>query len=336
MKYGQYLLEHKIWIILFGGFVCSLEIFLLTFSGSGWLMLYTVAAALFTFFLGTYFEYYRWKKYFEKLQGLMAGLDKKYLLCELLEAGETQEEKRLQELFYEMEVSMNERVAGYRRNSREYKEYVETWVHEIKIPIGAMKMILANHAQEDYGLSQEIRRVEGYVEQALFYAKSNDVEKDYLINPVSLEKVAQGVVQKNRRVLQEINAHINLHDLQLCVQSDSKWLEFMVGQVAENSIKYRKQDDFTLEIYAEETENAILLHIKDNGCGIKESEQKKVFDKGFTGGNGRIASNATGIGLYLCRKLCKRLEHDIRIVSKEGAGTTVTFVFPNSSLTDMR
>ena len=204
MKYGQYLLEHKIWIILFGGFVCSLEIFLLTFSGSGWLMLYTAAAALLTFFLGTYFEYYRWKKYFEKLQGLMAGLDKKYLLCELLEAGETQEEKRLQELFYEMEVSMNERVAGYRRNSREYKEYVETWVHEIKIPIGAMKMILANHAQEDYGLSQEIRRVEGYVEQALFYAKSNDVEKDYIINDVLLQQVVQEIILKRRKILRQI------------------------------------------------------------------------------------------------------------------------------------
>ncbi len=336
MKYGQYLLEHKIWIILFGGLLCSLEIFLLTFSGSGWLMLYTAAAALFAFFLGTYFEYYRWKKYFEKLQGLIAGLDKKYLLCELVEAGATQEEKCLKELLYEMEVSMNERVAGYRRNSREYKEYIETWVHEIKIPIGAMKMILANYAQGDYGLSQEIHRVEGYVEQALYYAKSNDVEKDYLINPVSLEKVVQGVVQKHRKVLQEINARIDLYDLEKCVKSDSKWLEFMVGQVVENSIKYRKPDGLCLEFCAEVTENSVYLHIKDNGCGIRESELKKVFEKGFTGSNGRSGSNATGIGLYLCRKLCKRLEHDIRIASKEGAGTTVTFVFPNSSLTDMR
>lgn len=336
MKYGQYLLEHKIWIFLFGGLLGSLEIFLLTFSGSGWLMIYTAFAALFAFFIGTYLEFYRWRKYLEQVEGLMKGLDKKYLLCELLEEGNIQETKQLKDILYEMEVSMNEQVAGYRRNSLEYKEYIETWVHEVKIPLGAMKMILSNHADADYGLSQEISRVEDYVEQALYYAKSNDVEKDYLINPVHLEKVVQGVVQKHRKVLQEINARIELHDLDKFVRSDSKWLTFMLGQIVANSIKYRKPDGIHLEIYAEEAENAFYLHIKDNGCGIKDNELKKVFDKGFTGSNGRKGANATGIGLYLCRKLCRRLGHGIRIASEDGMGTTVTFVFPNSSMTDMK
>ena len=150
MKYGQYLLEHKIWIFLFGGLLGSLEIFLLTFSGSGWLMIYTAFAALFAFFIGTYLEFYRWRKYLEQVEGLMKGLDKKYLLCELLEEGNIQETKQLKDILYEMEVSMNEQVAGYRRNSLEYKEYIETWVHEVKNPLGAMKMILSNHADADY------------------------------------------------------------------------------------------------------------------------------------------------------------------------------------------
>ena len=309
---------------------------MITFSGSDWLMIYVAIAALFAFLIGTYMEYLKWKKYFGRIEEIYVGLDKKYLLCEIMEAGNRQEEQLLKELFYEMEVSMNENVSRYRRNTQEYKEYVETWVHEIKIPIGAMKMILANHPEADFGQGEELSRMESYVEQALYYARSNEVEKDYLINSVSLQQVIQQVILKRRTTLRGINAHMNLHDLELTVHSDSKWLEFMLGQVVDNSIKYGDKDEFVLEIYGEKQENATLLHVKDNGVGIKSTEISKVFEKGFTGSNGRKGANSTGIGLYLCKKLCRRLEHDLRITSEEWKGTTVTFIFPHSSMIDMK
>lgn len=335
MRYGQYIKEHKIWLVVFVGLLCSVEIFLLTFSGSGWLMLYVAIATCFGFFLGTYMDYRRWKNYLEGLAKLLVDLDKKYLFPEMMDKGECQEEKLLQDIFYDMEVSMNERVSNYRRNSEEYKEYVETWVHEIKIPIGAMKMILANHKDADYGLGDEISRMEGYVEQALYYARSNDVEKDYLINRICLQQVVQEVILKHRKMLRDMNAKIDLHDLQTEVHSDSKWLAFIVGQVIGNSIKYGEKDKLVVEIYSEKRDNSVLLHIKDNGAGIKESELSRVFDKGFTGSNGRGTVNSTGIGLYLCKKLCKRLEHNITIDSVEGKGTTVTLVFPISNMISM-
>lgn len=335
MRYGQYIKEHKIWIAVFVSLLCSVEIFLLTFSGSSWLMLYVAIATGVGFFLGTYADYRRWKHYLESLDNLLTDLDKKYLLPEMMEQGETQEEKKLQDIFYDMEVSMNEQVSNHRRNSEEYKEYVETWVHEIKIPIGAMKMILANHKDADYGLSDEVSRMEGYVEQALFYARSNDVEKDYLINRIELLQVVQEVVLKRKRTLRDMQARIDLHDLEVEVHSDSKWLAFMLGQVLDNSIKYGEKDVLAIEIYSEKRDNAVLLQIKDNGAGIKESELARVFDKGFTGSNGRGTANSTGIGLYLCKKLCHRLEHNITIESEEGVGTTVTFVFPMSSMITM-
>jgi len=332
MKYGRYLIEHKIWLVIFICILGSVEIFLLTFAGSGWLRLYVAIITLVGFFVGTYVDYRRWKLYFDRLYGLLEELDKKYLLCELVEKGDTQEEQLLQGLFYEMEVSMNNQVSTHRRNSQDYKEYVETWVHEIKIPIGAMKMILANHREADYGLEEEIARMEGYVEQALFYARSNDVEKDYIINDVLLQQVVQEVILKRRKILRQMNARIDLHDLEQVVHSDSKWLAFMVGQIVDNSIKYAKKENFTLEIYSEKLENSTLLHMKDNGAGIKPSEVSRVFDKGFTGSNGRRTAGSTGIGLYLCKKLCTRLVHDIRIESEEGKGITVTFVFPHSNM----
>ncbi len=335
MRYVKYIREHKLWVIIFTCLLCSIEIFLLTIKGSGWLMVYVAAACIFAFVLGTYVDYRRWEKYFQHIDNLMKNLDKKYLLCELLEQGEVQEEKRFKEVLYDMEVSMNERVSRYRRNSKDYKEFVETWVHEIKLPIATMKMILANHKDQDLGLEEELGRLEGYVEQALFYARSNDVEKDYLINEVSIEKTVKEVILKRRKALRNMKSGIDIHDLEQTIYSDSKWLEFILGQIVDNSIKYGEDGKLRLEISSEKKDNAVLLHIKDNGCGIKESEVGRVFDKGFTGSNGRVGKNSTGIGLYLCKKLCDRLEHSIRIESQEGEGTTVTIVFPLSDMVQM-
>ena len=335
MKYGKYIREHKIWAIIFLSFFSSIEIFLLTISGSNWLMFYVAVVFGVGFFLGTYADYYRWKKYFDKLNNSLSALDKKYLLCELLEKGQCQEEAILKEIFYEMEVSMNERVSKYRWNLQEYKEYVETWVHEIKLPIATVNMILANHIQKDYGIEDEINRMESYVEQALFYARSNDVEKDYLIKKINLKQVVQEVLLKNKKRLRAMKVRIDIHQLDTEVNSDSKWMAFMLRQVIDNSIKYGKEEGLSIEIYSEKRENAILLHICDNGAGIKETELSKVFQKGFTGSNGRKGANSTGIGLYLCKKLCDRLEHNITVASKEGEGTKVTFVFPISGMIEM-
>ena len=298
-------------------------------------MVYVAVACIFAFVLGTYVDYRRWRKYFQHIDNLMKDLDKKYLLCELLEQGDVQEEKRFKEILYDMEVSMNERVSRYRRDSKDYKEFVETWVHEIKLPIATMKMILANHREQDLGLEEELGRLEGYVEQALFYARSNDVEKDYLINEVNLENTVKEVILKRRKALRNMRAGIELQDLNQTIYSDSKWLEFILGQIVDNSIKYGEDGKLRLEISSEKEDNAVLLNIKDNGCGIKESEVGRVFDKGFTGSNGRTGKNSTGIGLYLCKKLCDRLEHSIRIESQEREGTMVTLMFPLSDMVRM-
>lgn len=336
MTYGRYIKEHICWVAIFGFLLLSVEIFLWTFDNSGWLMIFVAVALGISFLLGTGLEYVRIKRYVSGLEQQMDGLDQKYLLCELMDKGNTQEEQKLKEIFYQLEVSMNEAVSGYRRNSLEYKEYIETWVHEIKIPIAAMKMILANHPETDFGIGDELARLEGYVEQALFYARSNDVEKDYLIKEVNLQQVVQNVILKHKKTLRSMNAKIQLQELDTLVYSDGKWLEFMLGQVLDNSIKYGEKDKLCLEVWSEKKENSVLLHMKDNGIGMKSTEVAKAFEKGFTGSNGRTGANATGIGLYLCKKLCNRLEHNISLASAEGEGTTVTFQFPLSKMMSLQ
>lgn len=334
MKYLTWLKEHGVWLCIFLWLLFSMETFLLTLNSGGWLMIYTGISLTAAFFAGTFLEYGKQKKYLTEIQEMTDSLSRKYLVPEMMHAGKRQEEKLLYEIFRAVGKSMNEHVAGYRNDSREYKEYIEIWIHEVKVPIAAIRMILENHAETDLALITEIDRVEGCVEQALFYARSSDVEKDYLIKKVNLEKVTgQALLQKKRELI-GIHASINLHDLDREVYSDGKWMEFILGQILNNSIKYAVKEGLVLEIYSEEAKEQILLYIKDNGIGVKEEEVARVFDKGFTGTNGRKYRKSTGIGLYLCKKLCGRLGHNIRFSSAEGKGSTVTLVFPKSAYTD--
>ena len=338
MNYGTWLREHGIWFFLYLFVLGSIEVFLLTLPNSGFVKVYVFLALTGCFFGGTYFEYRRVKGYYQELQDAMAVLKDKYLFYEMIERQETQEEQTVKDLFYQVETDTISKLEDLKRSSAEYRDFVETWVHEIKVPIAVIKMILANHKEADIGISDEVDRLERYVEQALFYARSSNVSQDYLVSPTSLQKTVEQVILAHKRQLREIKASLNLHDLEQEVYSDGKWLQFIIGQVIDNSIKYRrlKEEDgcgLLLEIFSTNTENAIQLHVKDNGVGIKASEVDRVFDKGFTGQNGRSGAKSTGIGLYLCKKLCLKLEHGIQLTSQEGEGTEVIFVFPKSSMT---
>lgn len=338
MTYGNYLREHGIWTALYLFLLITIELFLLTMAGGSFLMGYAFLALTGCYFGGTYLEFHRMKRYFEELESAMEILKEKHLFYEMIERQDTQEERNVKELFYQVETGTLTELESLKKNAEDYRDFVETWVHEIKVPIAVIKMILANHREADFGLSVEVDRMERYVEQALFYARSSAVSKDYLVGPLKLQKIVEQTILSYRRQLRDMNARIELHDLEQEVYSDGKWVQFMLGQVIGNSIKYAPEKDergcgLVLEIYATNTANAVQLHIKDNGIGVKASEVDRVFDKGFTGQNGRSGAKSTGIGLYLCKKLCDKLEHGITLTSGEGVGTEVTFVFPKSGVT---
>ena len=131
---------------------------------------------------------------------------------------------------------------------------------------------------------------------------------------------------------------INIHDLDNVVSTDSKWIVFILGQIIQNSVKYRnKKSLLNIEVYSEPKKDNTVLYIKDNGIGIKKEEISRVFDKGFTGTNGRLAGKkSTGIGLYLCRNLCEKLGVSINVKSTDSVGTVVSLVFPNSSFVRLK
>ena len=131
---------------------------------------------------------------------------------------------------------------------------------------------------------------------------------------------------------------MKVHDLNLQVNTDNKWIVFIINQLIQNSVKYKKKNSkLEIEIYAKQGRENVILYIKDNGIGIKKGEITKVFEKGFTGSNGRIANKkSTGIGLYLCKNLCNKLGMAIELNSIQEEGTEIRLVFPQNSYTNLK
>ena len=215
----------------------------------------------------------------------------------------------------------------------EYKEYIEIWIHEIKLPIATSKLIIENNKSDvTRNIDDELNKIEDYVEQALFYARSNTVEKDYIIRKVNLKDIVNGVIKKNKNVLISEKIKVDIYDIEKEVYIDSKWIAFILNQIIANSIKYSRNEERMIDISAKDLKDCVTLCIKDNGIGIRSEEIARVFEKGFTGTNGRInGKKSTGIGLYLCKKLCDKLGVGISLVSNENDGTEVKLVFPKGS-----
>lgn len=334
MRYSTYLKEHLHWLWLFIWMLFSIETFLLTVFEAYWLMIYVAVVFTASYVAGTYIDYHRNKNYLEDIIGTLDELEKKYLFPEMIQPGKTQEEKQLFNIYENMERSMNEQVSEQLRVTKEYKEYIEMWIHEVKVPIAAARMIMENHREIDKGIGEQIDRLENYVEQALFYARSSAVEKDYLIKPISLKTIVEHALLQRKTELMAMKASVDIADCDVEVYSDGKWMEFIVGQILDNSIKYAKPTGLVLKIYSEEVKEQTQLCIEDNGIGVKTEEIERVFDKGFTGSNGRKYRKSTGIGLYLCKKLCTRLGHNMIFKSKEGEGSKVIFIIPKSNYMD--
>lgn len=337
MRYGVYLKERFGELLLLCGITATVEIFLLTLQAGPALGIYTAVCFFGLYFMLSFGEFRRKKAYFSDLTEKMERLDKKYLLCEMQKPASNQEERLLAEILQELGKSMADEVAGYRHVEREYKEYIELWIHEVKTPIAAGKLMLENHkgplAEE---LEEELEKIEGYTEQALFYARSAHVEKDYQIAPVALREAVSQAVRRNKKALIAKKAHIEMEGLEGTVYSDERWLLFILNQILANSIKYSDKEALKLLFTEEEGGEQTVLSIRDNGRGIGAGDLGRVFEKGFTGSKGRQQGQATGIGLYLCRKLCRRLGHGIEANSREGEGFEIRLIFPKGSYTDIR
>ena len=257
------------------------------------------------------YDYFNKNKYYNELLYNLKALDKKYLISDIIEEANFLDGKILYKVIKETNKSMTDEVASLNIKSEEYKEYIEMWVHEVKTPIAVCKLISENNESEVMdSINEEVEKIENYIEQALFYARSNEVEKDYIIKKMNIKSSVNKVIKRNMNSLLNNNIKINLDNIDQEVYSDSKWLEFILNQIIINSIKYMKKENRELKIYCDKNEENISLSICDNGIGMSEKDLAKAFEKGYTGDNGRKFIKSTGIGLYLCNKLCISLDSE--------------------------
>lgn len=227
--------------------------------------------------------------------------------------------KIIEKLYEELEKLTQEN----RQKNTDMVDYYSMWVHQIKTPIAAMNFLLDNEEVDQKILQQELFKIERYVEMVLTYIRLDSISSDYVITKINLDEVVKDTVKKYAALFINKKIKLNYVSHETMVISDKKWLSFAFEQILGNSVKYSSTNG---EITIETFENKLV--IEDKGIGIKEEDLPRIFEKGFTGFNGRYEKKSSGLGLYLCKKTLDKLGHHIEISSTVGKGTRVEITFP--------
>jgi len=282
-------------------------------------------------------EYRAKSEFYRDLLMIFENLEKKNLITEMIRRPDFTEGMILYDILQGSDKACLDEIASYREIQESYREYIELWVHEIKTPIASSKLMLQNAEKNALlvSLNDELEKIEDDVQQVLFYSRSNNVDKDYLIKELSLQNVCNEAIRKNSKALIQKKLSVTMRDLDIFVLSDAKWIVFILDQIIGNAVKYSRIVQPSLVISAQKTSNNTVLSVMDNGIGIVASELGRIFDKGFTGTNGRSGEKSTGMGLYICKKLCNKLGLGLEAESQAGQGTTIRIIFPRSSVTDV-
>ena len=329
MKLSKYLRSNYLIILLFIVIISIINLMLVSFKVENQAIMGVNLTTILGFIIYVVYDFGRRKKFYNKFLNDLDLLDKKYLITEMIDKPEFYDGEILYDALYEIDKSMAEKIKEYSLSIKDFKEYIEMWIHEVKLPLSSINLMIHNNKElSDKKIVEQLKRIDDDVEQVLYYVRSENAEKDYLIKETELNKVIGNVAMKNKDILLEnkIDFIVDVDDKK--VLTDSKWLEFIVNQIVSNSIKYiRNGVDHFIKITAEENNKNTILKIYDNGIGIEKSDIPKVFDKTFTGNNGRKIETSTGMGLYIAKQLCKKLGHKIAIDSKENEFTEVSILF---------
>ncbi|MGN0367437.1 MAG: sensor histidine kinase [Wujia sp.] len=278
-------------------------------------------------------DYLQRRNFYGHALQVLDQLDEKYLIAELLEAPGFAEGEILCEILYETDKSMKERINLLEKSVREFREYLELWVHQVKVPLSALQLMNYNASDDLPAQKKELDKLTQYVEQILFYSRADIPHKDYILRGCKLEEIINRTIKAQRSLLLGNHIRIQKENVDYAVITDSKWLEFIIGQIVNNAIKYltipgqKNSETPCITFSVEDTKDVITLCIRDNGIGIMKKDLDRVFDKSFTGENGHLTAASTGMGLYICQKLCHKLGHKIEIVSEYGAYTQVRISF---------
>lgn len=283
-------------------------------------LIYTGSFCFFAALIASFLDFVNYRESYKKLkfleQNILNDLD---ALPKSLDIRIDYYHKIIEKLYEELEKLTQEN----RQKNTDMVDYYSMWVHQIKTPIAAMNFLLDNEEVDQKNFQQELFKIERYVEMVLTYIRLDSTSSDYVITKINLDEVVKDSVKKYATIFINKKIKLNFVSHETMVISDKKWLSFAIEQILGNSVKYSNTGG---EITIETCENKLI--VEDNGMGIKEEDLPRIFEKGFTGFNGRYEKKSSGLGLYLCKKTLDKLGHHIEISSKVGEGTRVEITFP--------
>ncbi|MCD7872188.1 MAG: sensor histidine kinase [Clostridiales bacterium] len=260
-------------------------------------------------------KFYFFKEKHKKMIPIINNAD---ILTQNIPPAATLAEKDLHEIIIQLKKKLEAENTRRRNEQRESLDYYTTWVHQIKTPIASMKMIIDENDTEEFRtLSSELFRIEQYTEMALCYLRLGSESSDYILKGYELDGIIKQAI--HRYASQFIRKRISLSytPVNIKVLTDEKWLLFIIEQLLSNAVKYTNKGGVTISV----TPNKILI-ISDTGIGIASEDLPRIFEKGFTGYNGRTDKKSTGLGLYLCKTAANKLSHKIYAQSEAGKGTS--------------
>lgn len=289
------------------------------------------AAVLIAFFGAVYgvWDYFCYRK---KCRLLIDAFAKRGERLDYLPESRSYPEKLYRELVGAAEEEARDVISEYGAKKRDIDDYYTMWTHQIKTPIAALRLLLQDEKQP----LEELFKIEQYAEMALHYARLDSLSSDFLFKTQNIEAIVKQAVKKYSILFIGSGLQFSLENFSAQAVTDEKWLAFVVEQLLSNAIKYTPDgqiriyglDDGKTEIQEHDAhKEAAYLVIEDSGIGIREEDLPRIFERGFTGYNGRFDGKSTGIGLYLCKQILDRLSHTIQVESRVGKGTKVILGF---------
>ncbi len=325
MKINNYLNDKKL-IIYTDIFIILILIGILYFFNISSRLIFLIAtiyiAIKILYFL---YDYNNQKNKFLNYGKILDNLDKKYLFGEMIEIN-TYYDEIIKDIIKQGNKSMMDEINIYKNNEREYKEFIELFVHDIKTPISTINLICENNKNnETKKIRTQNQKISNLVDNILYLSKSTIMENDYHISKYNLKDIINTSLQNNKILLIENNTRIEIVNCDIEIFSDYKWLVFILNQLISNSVKYKKED-LKIIFNCVENSNFTMLSIIDNGIGFNPYEKDDIFLKGYTGKNSNI--NSTGMGLYIVKKLIDRLNLAISLDTEYTNGGKVNIIFP--------
>ena len=310
--------------------VVQLFVVLLVFWFDGYDHPATAAYAVFLglFILGGYmtYRYYTHRDFYERLSQPMRSLEEsiKHNESSPLPAA-------LSGLMEEQYRQYRNQMQDWERKRKEHLIFMNQWVHQMKTPLSVMEMITQEDDNDSFrSISEESDRIRRGLDMVLYMARLETFEQDFNVEPVSLEQAVKEAVHENKRYFIYSHVYPEMRiDPQITVQTDAKWLRFILLQVLSNAIKYSEGSGqkVTFTASTSPSEREVLLELQDRGIGIPKSDLRRVFDPFYTGENGRKLKESTGMGLYLVKEVAGKLGHRVEVESEPGKGTIVRIIF---------